>query len=351
MVLIEIIFSFYMKFESTDIFECVHLDITDELLANAKIIMYMNDQEKTAENGEKKPYTQKNFPEKAIDIVFTVDDTPIEIFYRSDDCDWDSYFVVDNQVGKVSFDQFGQFFMTKFYEKLIKYIETKWPLSDPTYMRMFEGLSNKKVRVGFSEDELSLIKLDEVDQAEKRVDLANKDITGDGKRGYTGSGRKIITFGDQGVKANSVKCYCWPNHDPKMTFKWSQWKDWTKLKPFAKMKFTYNSREYMITLSLFDEGFEDRGFRGADLTWTPPLAWLTPEECEQIMRLTITRKFIKGCIARIKKYLSYSPSEIYDKINDKDKITTKEIQKTQRVIKHVLDSALRKQQADTYCWK
>jgi hypothetical protein len=36
-----------------------------------------------------------------------------------------------------------------------------------------------------------------------------------------------------------------------------------------------------------------------------------------------------------------SPKEIYDKINNKDKITIKEIEKTQRVIKHVVTTALK----------
>jgi hypothetical protein len=39
----------------------------------------------------------------------------------------------------------------------------------------------------------------------------------------------------------------------------------------------------MISLSLFDEEFENRGFRGADTQWTPPLAWLTHEECSQVL--------------------------------------------------------------------
>ena len=58
--------------------------------------------------------------------------------------------------------------MTKFYEKLIKYIETKWPLSDPTYMRMFEGLSNKKVRVGFSDTALGKNRCDPCKEGRKK---------------------------------------------------------------------------------------------------------------------------------------------------------------------------------------
>ena len=44
---------------------------------------------------------------------------------------------------------------------------------------------------------------------------------------------------------------------------------------------------------------------------------------------------------RIKEYLAMTPHEVYEKINNKDKITVKEIEKTQRVIKHVITTALK----------
>ena len=106
----------------------------------------------------------------------------------------------------------------------------------------------------------------------------------------------------------------------------------------------------MVSLSLFDENFENRGFRGADTDWTPPLAWLTPSECDEVMQLSIVKKFTKQCVKRIKEYLNMSPEEVYEKINNKDKITVKEIEKTQRVIKYVINSALKQNKADTYCW-
>ena len=160
------------------------------------------------------------------------------------------------------------------------------------------------MRIGFSGEELQ-DKLQEVDQPGKRVDLANKDLTGDGKRDYTSTGRRIVKFGDMGVKGNSGEYYCWPN--PKFPFKWSQWKDWKKIKPLCKMAFKHNGRRYMVSLSLFDENFDNRGFRGADTQWTPPLAWLTPGECAEVMELNIVRKFTKECMRRIKKYLDMKP--------------------------------------------
>ena len=52
----------------------------------------------------------------------------------------------------------------------------------------------------------------------------------------------------------------------------------------------------------------------------------------------------------MKPYLDMSAEEVYEKINNKDKITLDEIRKTKRVIKHVVDVALKQYQADTYCF-
>jgi len=46
------------------------------------------------------------------------------------------------------------------------------------------------------------------------------------------------------------------------------------------MTFKYNGRKYMISASLFDEQFDNRGFRGGDCDYKPPFAWLTPDECD-----------------------------------------------------------------------
>ena len=66
------------------------------------------------------------------------------------------------------------------------------------------------------------------------------------------------------------------------------------------------------------------------------------------MKLSIVRKFLKQCIKRVKPYLEMTPEEVYEKIDKKDRVTLKEIEKTQRVIKHVLKTAFKEQQADDY---
>jgi len=268
-----------------NIFECANFNITDEILEKAKIMAYMYNLQADNDNGEEKPYMPKFFPEKAIDIIVRFNDEFIvEIFLLTKTGEWDSKFRYDGQICKLSADQMEQFFKSEFYRKMLESLSKTWPAADPMYSGLLKACVHKKMRTGFSEKELQG-SLQEVDQPNKRVDLANKDITGDGVRDYTSTGRKIIKFGDMGVKGGSGKYYCWPN--PKFPFKWSQWKDWKKIKPLCKMTFKYNGREYMISLSLFDENFDNRGFRGADTQWTPPLAWLTPGECAEVMELSI----------------------------------------------------------------
>ena len=51
------------------------------------------------------------------------------------------------------------------------------------------------------------------------------------------------------------------------------------------MTFKHAGRNYMIQASLFDEQFDNRGFRGADTDWEPPFGWISPGECESAMKL------------------------------------------------------------------
>lgn len=335
--------------KSLNPFECAKFDVTDDFLSKGIIRAYMcNNMEKDS-RGEKKPYNPKTFPERAVDLTVDKDGFKVEIFLDTNVMAWDSRFKLDGRVCKLSFEQFDQFFKSAFYKKLLDKLSETWPISDPMYSRLFDGLVQKRMKVGFSEEDLKDWELTENDMPNKRTDLANRDLTGDGVRDYTATGRKILTFGDNGVKGHSGKYYCWPN--PKYPFKWSQWKDWSKIKPLCKMNFVYNGRPYMVSLSPFDENFDNRGFRACDTKWEPPLGWVTPGECEQIMKLSIVRKFTRECVRKLKPYLDMTAEEVYERINNKKKITLDEIRKTMSVIKHVVNSALRTNKADTYCWK
>lgn len=334
-----------------DILECFPIEITDDLLSKAKIAAWMFNQEFKNSEGKIKPFTPKAFPLKAIDIFLEVENGVIEIYLKSDDGMWNSRAVIDGRFGKLTPEQMDSFFCSKFYKKMVGVLKNKWPLLDPAYSKLFDAINSMCVSTDVSQEELQEIEgtdyaIDEVDQTEKRPDLANQDTTGDGKRDYSGTGRKIQHFSDMGVKGGSGRYYCWPKKGKE--FKWNSWKDWKKLKPFCKMTFSHNGRQYMISLSLFDEQFDNRGFRGADTQWTPPLAWLTHEECSQVLQLSIVRKFLKQCQKKINGYLNMTPEEVLEKIDKPERVTIKEIEKTQRVIKHCIKVAFGEKQADNY---
>ena len=330
-----------------NILECIQIDITDDMLKDAKVASYMSNQTMKTSSGKVKPYAPKSFPEKAVIVQFQHGDMPIQVYLSTKDKCWNSCFVQDGHIAKLTPEQLDGFFSTKFYAKLVDSLAKKWPTSDPQYGDLYKAILGCDCSTVISEDEMDIGQsLNEVDQPGKKKQYANKDVDGDNKRDYAGSGRKIIHFSDMGVNSKSGEYFCWPRKGKE--FKWNSWKDWKKIKPFAKMYFKHNGRKYMISLSLFDENFDHRGFRGADVDWKPPFAWTTPEECDQIMKLSIVRKFLKQCIKRIKPYLDMTPEEVYDKIDKKERIDVKEIEKTQRVIKHVLKTVFKEQQADDY---
>ena len=92
--------------------------------------------------------------------------------------------------GKLSPEQFGQFFNSMFYMKLLEKVRKLWPLSDKYHADLYQGLMAKQMQVG---PELPLT--EDADE-DRRKALANKDVTNDGKRDYTASGRKIVHFSD-----------------------------------------------------------------------------------------------------------------------------------------------------------
>lgn len=332
---------------TTNIFECISLEITDDTLKDAKIASYMANQTIDMPSGKRKPYAPKSFPQKAIVVQFNHGVTPIQIYFDTESASWNSAFIQDNHVAKLTPEQLDDFFSTEFYQKLKNRLNEIWPLSDPQYEKLYKGIEECRSSTTISESEAQIgNKLDEVDQPNKRKDLANKDVDGDEKRDYTGSGRKIVRFSDMGVSKKSARYFCWPRRDKE--FKWNTWKNWKRIKPFAKMYFKHNNRMYVLILSLFDEQFDHRGFRGADCDWTPPFAWVTPEECESMMKLTIVQRFMRQCLKRVKPYLKMTPEEVYKKIDKPERVTVKEIEKTMRVIRHVIKVVFEDQQIDDY---
>lgn len=351
------------EFISNDRFECINLNITDELLSKSKIAAYMFNQKFENFEDKEKPFTPKAFPGKAIIIRIPINEKLwIEIYLDSEEKVWDSKIVMEGQLKKLSPDQMQQFFESNFYSKMIATLSKRWPISDPIYNDLFAAVVGKQLRIGrIPADELQefeayiskkgmvteLEHSHKKNQPNKRVDLANKDTTGDGERDYTESGRRIVHFGNNGLKSSSAQFQCWPRDGKE--FKWNSWKDWTKIKPFCKMKFQFNGRNYMIALTkLVDEEFDNRGFRGGDLDWEPPFGWLSQEEVRDILNMSLTQKFIKQCKKRVMHYASMKPEDVLKKIDHPEKVTLKEIEKTQRVLKHMVQQMLNDPHEDNY---
>ena len=318
---------------SLDETESIHLDITDELLMQAKISAYNVGLQTKDHKGKDIPVTPKKFPEKAVDIVFPVQQLLVEIFLDNKTKKWDSNINYNGVNVKLSPDQMGQFFTSQFYKRLMAKLQREWPLSDELYGGLYSGIANKEMLVG-----LNPIVAEDGDSEEKER-----------KETRNASGRKYMNFSDIGVKNDSAKYTCWPKQGKE--FNWSQWKDWKKIKPLCRMRFEYsNQHKYGITLSVVGEGYKYRGFKSYDLTAKPILQWLTKEENTDLMKLSVVDKFIKFCSERITKYAYMDPNEVYEKINNPDNITVDEIVSTQVKIKKTLDNIIKKKQPDSFKW-
>ena len=196
------------------------IQITDELLSKAQIAAWMYNQKFENSEGKEKPFTPKAFPGKAITLLIPQPNYQIEIYFDADACQWDSKMIVDGKFMKLTADQMEDFFKSEFYKKMVESLSKKWPTSDPKYGKLFAAIQRKQLRVGvIPEEEIEealkngmLTELEhkhEVNQPNKRKDLANKDVTGDGERDYTGSGRRIISFSASQISNKDSKYYCW----------------------------------------------------------------------------------------------------------------------------------------------
>lgn len=320
--------------EPLDETESIHLSITDELLSTAKICAYNIGQVITNDDGDSEiPYNPKKFPDKAVTITITIDNVQIEIFLNTKTKMWDSSVLYKNQKRTLTPDQMEEFFTSNFYNILTTCIAKKWPLSDKFFNDLYHGLTNKTLSLAAQ----PLAEDNEND---------NKDTE---ERKFTAGGRKIITFSDNNTTTKKSKFFCWPNK--KHPFKWSQWKDWKKIKPLCRIRFFHRGIPYGISLSTICNDYKNRGFRGYSLDPTlPPVQWLTSEENQSIMKLTIVNKFIKQCIKQIQPYIDMSPEEIFEKINEPERITLQEVAKTHSCIRHTLNEIIKKHQVDNFKW-
>ena len=322
------------QYKPLDETEEVHFDITDEDLSNCKLYAYNTGMITKDDKGKTIPITPKKFPTKAIDIVFPKQELLVEVYLDAKTKKWDSKIDVgiEGQYFKLSPDQMEQFFCSKFYEMLKAKLQNSWPISsDELYSSLYEGIENKEMQI-LSDDET--ISEDEDDEEEKKT--------------YTASGRKIVNFSDMQVKHEGAKFFCWPNKDK--LFNWSTWKSAKKIKPFCRLRFGHGKHIYGISLSPVFHDYKNRGFKGYCIDLLPHLQWLTKEEMDSIMKLSIVRKFIKYCIEKVDEALKHSPEEIYEKINNPEKITIDEIRATQDILRRTLNKTLKKHKVDTFKW-
>lgn len=147
-----------------NIFECIDVEITDDLLKNAKIAAYMANQTMPTPGGKIKPYAPKSFPDKAVIIQFQCGATPIQMYLDTKSKVWNSSFILDGHVAKLTPEQLDGFFSTKFYAKLVNKLSKIWPTSDPQYADLFLAVTSCASSTAISDKEMELgRKLNEVD--------------------------------------------------------------------------------------------------------------------------------------------------------------------------------------------
>lgn len=312
--------------------ECVNISISDKDLSSSKILCYNAGQTVVDDKGKEQPVNPKKFPDKAIDIVCQFQGLPVEIWFNPLTMCWDSHLLYNGVVGKLSPEQFGQFFNSMFYMKLLEKVRKLWPLSDKYHADLYQGLMAKQMQVG---PELPLTEdADEDKDTEERT--------------HTASGRKIVHFSDQNVSKKDAKFFCWPNI--KALYRQSTWKDWKKIRPLCRIRFKHGKITYGISLSAINDDYKNRGFKAYDITTLPHLQWLSKEETHDIMKLSIVDKFIRHCIKKIEDALKLDPEDIYKNINNPEKITVDEIKKTMSVVRKTLNEIIKPKQTDSFKW-
>jgi hypothetical protein len=285
------------------------------------------------------PVNPKNFPTKAIFILIPLGDEntdKIELYFDPRIMQWKSNVIYNNTVGKLTPDQFGQFFNSEFYTKLLNRCKASWPLKDTLYNDLFNGLCKKSMATQYSDDAL-------IEDDDKETSKSEKT--------HTASGRKIVSFSDNLVSSSNSKFFCWPNIEENKLYRWSTWKDYKKIKPLCKLRFKHGDIFYGITINVYNDDIDlrNRGFRCYSLE-EPPVQWLSSDECESLIKLSVIQRFVTHCASKITKYVNMDAEEIYKKINNKDKITVNEIKATQNAIRKTCNQIIKNKQLESYIW-
>jgi hypothetical protein len=339
-----------------DITESIHFDFNDRNISCADIRMIAYSVH-VDETDDTRAYNPKNNPDKAVDIFFDYpkDNLKIELFLDRESGEWDSW--INGKTGKISPEQYDDFFHTKFYGKLHDKLKDTWANTDPMFARLLDAIENRKYRIDGWEGSDMPEDSEKIEEDSKfgtgKADIErSREKNVAGKQIRSRSGRKYISPSDFSVKHDdNERYYCWPDQRGKGVYKFANWRNWKNIRPLCRMRFAMSNPDhvYGISLSPLPTQNKNRGFRAYDLTAQPPLQYLTPEETDMIMDLSIVRKFLKNAKLRIEKYLDEPDEEIYKKINNPTKCTLDDIRQTKKAIKNALD-AIRNFRADTYIY-
>lgn len=374
-----------------DITESIHINLNDETIDKSKCSLIAYNVH-VDECDDSEAYNPKKNPDKAIDIMFEYpdNDLSIEIFLDTPSKEWDSWI---NGKTKLSPEQMGDFFKTDFYNKLYDKLVNTWPSSDDEFRSLLEAIKTKKYKIDgfdYSDTDETLNEADEAsEETEKEDNTENSNeeksdgdkdkenkkkddyvnyndyrreyhlrrhkvkkgqpkLTNDkGEMLTSNSGRKLIHFTDQIVaKGKNEAYYTWPGNIYKKdgksdAYKWSRWHDWNKQRPVARCRFTIGNGIHNDVIGLSISPIEDstdknRGWISYDLSLTPILQYLTPQETEEILKLSVVRKFIKEAERRMEEVLSIPSEEIYNNLNNKEKCSLEDINKTKQIMKNTL---------------
>ena len=299
-----------------------------------------------------KPSNPKNDPSRAITVSFPLDGSNIEVFFDPERMMWNSEVDFNGRKTRLTPDQLGRFLTTDFFDRFSTKLEKVWPMEDPFYSRLLQGIRRREIDVYPQDaekiDEDGEFRSGNIDREKSR----EKNAAGEQIR--TNSGRKIVHFSDFSLtKKSETRYFCWPEKGKE--FKYSQWNLSSKIYDgkatpmFIRMSFWHGMYEYGLNLGLRAEISDNRGFFSYNLTLEPPVQWCTPVETNDMLTLSNVQHFLRNCKKRIERFINIPTEEIYEKCANPEHITVEQIEDTKHIIRDNLD-IVRNPRADTYIY-
>lgn len=126
--------------------------INDDMLKSAKLAAYNTGTVVLRNEDESVPYNPKKFPDKAIDIVFSVKLCRVEIYLDTELKVWCSKCMIPGTPTPkcLSTFQMLSFFKTMFYHRLISKLTKTWPLSDNFYKTLYKAVKYRHLNAGIN---------------------------------------------------------------------------------------------------------------------------------------------------------------------------------------------------------